>query len=144
MVGRLARYLRFVGHDTGYVRGLSDAEVARRATEEQRTLITRDRELARRVPGALLLDSVELSAQLRRVRAAAPTASFEVAFHRCTLCNGTLETWSPPPPGEWPAGVPRDRIAAGLPVFRCASCAHLYWDGSHTAEVRERLRAWLG
>src|SRR5580658_184832 len=55
MLGRLARYLRMVGLDTAYVPGLTDDEVVRRAGAEGRTLLTRDRQLARRVPGAFLV-----------------------------------------------------------------------------------------
>ncbi len=143
MVGRLARYLRFLGHDTEYARGLDDDEIARRAVAEGRRLLTRDRDLARRVPGAVLLTARDIQGQLRAVRAAAPSASFEVAFTRCTLCNALLAPWTPPASGPWPREVPRRGGGPDLLVYACVACGHLYWEGSHTARVRREVAAWL-
>ena len=139
MVGRLARYLRFLGYDTEYARGLDDDTIARRAREEGRVLVTRDRELAARVPGALLLRSPHLDDQLRAVRASFPELREEVAFERCSLCNGRLAPWSAPADGTLPPELPRERVNAGLPIFACVACGHRYWEGGHTARIRSRL-----
>ncbi len=142
MVGRLARYLRFVGCDTEYVRGLSDDEILDRARAEERMILTRDRRLAARAERALLLESPNLADQWRAVRAAFPELPTEVRFERCTECNGRLEAVAAPPPEGQTEGVPWDRVARGLPLFRCASCEHYYWEGSHTADIRARLASW--
>src|SRR5262245_58046319 len=47
MLGRLARWLRMAGYDTRYDPRVSDAELVRSAVEEGRTILTRDRALAR-------------------------------------------------------------------------------------------------
>jgi uncharacterized protein with PIN domain len=143
MVGRLARYLRFLGHDTEYRRGLKDEEVAAGAVGEGRTLLTRDRALAARVPGALLLRSADLPGQLRELRAAYPTMSVVLSFDRCASCNALLSPWSPPLAGPWPPEVPRSRVEGGLAVFECAPCQRRYWEGSHTATIRRNLAEWL-
>jgi len=142
MVGRLARYLRFVGCDTAYVRGLSDDEVLERARAEDRTILTRDRQLASRAPRALLLESPDLADQWRAVHVAFPGLPNEVRFERCSECNGPLEPVSAPPPVTREEGVPWDRVARGLPLFRCTECDHYYWEGSHTADIRARLARW--
>ena len=142
MVGRLARYLRFVGCDTEYVRGLADAEIVARAEREGRVVLTRDRALARRAPHALLLESTELSRQWRAVRSAYPEIPNEVRFERCTECNGLLETFHPPADFPRTEEVPWDRLERGLALYRCRVCGHLYWEGSHTASIRARLAAW--
>ncbi len=144
MVGRLARYLRFVGLDTLYARGLSDEEILRRASEEGRILVTRDRALARRAPRAVLLTSPRLSEQWAQVRAAHPEVPFEVRFDRCTECNGLLRVEDPASAASWPEGVPRDRVANGLAIYRCEACGHLYWEGTHTARIRTQLAVWAG
>lgn len=144
MVGRLARYLRFVGCDTLYVRGLSDDEIVTLARVEGRVVVTRDRRLARRADRALLLESTDLADQWRAVRAAFPELSNEVTFERCTECNGVLErasSASPPPRAE---GIPWDRVDRGLALYHCPACGHYYWEGSHTASIRSRLAAWAG
>ena len=140
MLGRLARYLRFMGFDTGYAHGLADDEIARWAAEEHRTLLTRDRALAARVPGAVLVESPALDEQLRTVHRRYPSAPFRVACTRCTLSNAPLL------PEDPPAGAHVDSTGphpASTPVFRCSACGHRYWEGTHTASVRHRIESVL-
>lgn len=144
MVGRLARYLRMVGCDTTYARGLSDEEIVRRARDEGRVVLTRDRHLAARAEQALLLESPHLPDQWRAVRAAFPELPAEVNFQRCTECNGLLEPMAAPDRGAPVTGVPWDRVASGMPLYRCRDCAHYYWEGTHTADVRARIASWTG
>jgi len=142
MLGRLARYLRFVGLDTTYVRGWTDDEVVVRCREEERFLLTRDRELAGRVPDSLCLEAPHVEQQWKELRARFPELPKDIRFVRCGICNGTLAIYAPPPGARLPAGTPADRVAAGLLLYRCASCGHLYWAGSHTADLRDRIRRW--
>ncbi|MGD1099492.1 MAG: Mut7-C RNAse domain-containing protein [Thermoplasmata archaeon] len=144
MVGRLARYLRFVGCDTRYVRGLSDDEVLELARVEDRVILTRDRRLAGRAERALLLESPDIAGQWRAVHDAYPGVPTDIRFDRCTECNGNLEKVVEPPPEPRIEGVPWDRVAQGLPLFRCAACGHFYWEGTHTADIRARLASWTG
>jgi uncharacterized protein with PIN domain len=142
MVGRLARYLRFLGFDTEYARGVSDDEIVERARREDRIVLTRDRKLASRVPGSVLLASPYLVDQIRTVRDASPAEPFEVRFDRCTLCNGRLARWKGAA-ADAPSNLPRNRFDEGLEIFVCERCGHYYWEGSHTRSVRQRLRSWL-
>jgi uncharacterized protein len=142
MVGRLARYLRFVGCDTEYVRGASDQEVLDRARREDRVILTRDRALAGRASAALLLTSPNLADQWKAVRRAYPEVPSQPRFERCTECNGRLEPFLPGPGRPRPEGVPWDRVERGLGLFRCSSCGHCYWEGSHTRSITERLSVW--
>ncbi len=144
MVGRLARYLRFVGCDTAYVRGLLDDEVLARAEREDRILLTRDRELARRAGRVVLLTSPRLADQWKQVRSAVPTTPGAVAFVRCTVCNGLLVSYTAGGNRPDPDGVPWDRVAQGLRLYQCSECGHLYWEGSHTARVRQQIANWSG
>ncbi len=79
-----------LGQDTAYVRGLQDAEIIDLASREGRTILTRDRGLAGRVPGTLLLTSTAIADQVREVHAAAPGLAWSPGFVRCTECNGLL------------------------------------------------------
>ncbi|MCI4373495.1 MAG: Mut7-C RNAse domain-containing protein, partial [Thermoplasmata archaeon] len=132
MLGRLARYLRIVGLDTAYVPGLDDDEILRRSSAEGRVLLTRDRALAHRTPGSALLHGVRIEDQWLEMRTRFPTLPNEPRFDRCTQCNGPLsEVPAADVPTEDPR-VPDDVAGSGRPVFRCESCGHFYWEGSHT------------
>jgi hypothetical protein len=47
MLGRLAGWLRAIGHDTAYEPAAEDGDLVRRAWQERRILLTRDRRLPR-------------------------------------------------------------------------------------------------
>ncbi len=138
MLGRLARYLRIVGSDTLYARGVEDREILRLASAEDRVVLTRDRLLAHRAPRSLWIASPRLAEQWAQLRAAWPALPQSVAFARCTVCNGELALATVPAEG-WEPRVPR-----GVPVWRCGACGHLYWDGTHTVALRRRLADWAG
>ena len=143
MLGRLARYLRFVGCDTVYARDVTDDELIDRAEREGRILLTRDRELSRRAPHAFRVESPILADQWRAVRAAWPDVPTTVRFDRCSLCNGLLEASDAAGHGS-PSPRPGPAQHPSTPTFRCQECGHLYWDGSHTARIRAQIAAWEG
>ncbi len=141
MLGRLARYLRFVGCDTVYGRGLSDAVLRELAEREGRVLLTRDRLLGARTPGALVVSSPRLPDQWREVRARWPDVPTVPSFDRCTLCNGELVRLAVAVPAA-AEHLPGVVLRGETPLYRCRACGHGYWDGSHTRTIRERLEAW--
>ncbi len=142
MLGRLARYLRMLGCDTVYAHGWTDEEIVRRARADSRIVLTRDRALAARADRAVRVLAADLPGQLREVVRAVPGVRPQVAFVRCTLCNGPLVAEEAGPSELAPPGNgagPR----AGTPVFVCRDCGHRYWEGSHTADVRRHLAEWI-
>jgi uncharacterized protein with PIN domain len=142
MLGSLARYLRMLGCDTTYALRWLDEEIVRRAREEDRVVLTRDRQLSQRAEKAILLTSSRLEDQLRAVWAAFPDVPSEVRFERCTLCNGLLSRLEALRPAGVEDGIPWGRVAGGLRLYRCGECGHIYWEGTHSADVRRRLSAW--
>lgn len=144
MLGRLSRYLRFLGYDTEYVHGLTDAEVVRLAHTARRRVLTRDRSLARSLPDSILLTRTDLAGQMQELRRNFPPLRLEVRFDRCSECNGPLSRL-PGPPGDRGEDrtVPAEVREGRAPVFACSVCGHLYWEGSHTRSVRARLASWF-
>ncbi len=143
MLGRLARYLRFLGYDVEYRQGVRDEELVRRSREDDRLLLTRDRTLAQRTRRAVLLRSLAVEGQLRELSREVPDLDRGVRFLRCSLCNGPLyeaDRSTPRPP----RGVPEDRWGGPDPVYICRSCGQAYWEGSHTREIRLTLARALG
>ncbi|MGC2288441.1 MAG: Mut7-C RNAse domain-containing protein [Thermoplasmata archaeon] len=144
MLGRLARYLRFLGYDAEYARGVSDDEIVQRARAEGRRVVTRDRRLAGRLPDAVLLIRSDIAGQMQELDRAIGGLRHEVRFVRCSTCNGGLSSL-----GKLPAhlarqdAIPVDVRGGITPVYACSRCGHLYWEGTHTRSVRARLAQWF-
>ncbi len=140
MLGRLARWLRIMGFDTLYDASLSDHQLAAIARSEGRTLLTRDRELAkRRGIRVLLIHSQTLEEQLQQVAATCGMPSPDVP-PRCPHCNTQLATITPEQAREH---VP-PYVARTHRQFRhCPHCDRYYWPGSHLNNVPETIARLL-
>ena len=135
MLGSLARWLRFMGYDTAYPEPGPDRVLIERAGAEGRILLTRDKELAARAPGAVQVRSDRLEEQIREVAAVLPLRLID-PLSRCSICNEALVAVS----GEAveslvPEGV-RSRHRA---FWQCPSCHRVYWRGSHWDKMIARL-----
>ena len=140
MLGSLARWLRFFGFDTLYpAPGPSDSVLAKKARDENRWLLTRDRELATAGPRTMLVRSAELEEQLVEIfdrLGLRPRPTLEKA--RCGECNGDFEEVSR---AEVAEVVPPHVLATSPRFHRCAGCGRVYWPGSHGERILERMRA---
>lgn len=138
MLGRLARWLRVLGYDTLYSSDAEDAALARRAQVEDRILLTRDRELARRRGiRVVLLSDDRVAEQLRQVLQELGLRS-QTAFSRCIECNIVL------------ADLDRGAAQARVPPYvfnthdrfrQCPRCGRTYWRGTHWAHMVETLES---
>lgn len=140
-VGRLARYLRMLGHDVGWEPHAGASELLARAEAEDRILLTRDTLLAERRAvrrGAVAVVVVrenrvvdqlrELRSQLGLGRAGPP---------RCLACNAVLE--------DLPVEEARKRVppyvAATQSRFRyCRVCDRITWAATHWEDMERRLK----
>jgi len=139
MLGTLTTYLRFVGHDTVYALDEeieADDAVLDRAREGDRTLLTRDRDLAARAPDSVLLTGHEIEDQLAELAEAGFDLDLPPEPTRCGVCNGPLERVGAHEPAPEYAPEP-----GGGPVWRCRDCGQHFWRGSHWSDVRQRLGA---
>lgn len=141
MLSRLARWLRLAGEDVlaPALPGSHEpprAELYRLARTESRIVLTRDRGFPGLKGERLLLVATDLDEQLLEFFSAFPGDPLARAFTRCTACNG--------PAPE----VPREAVLAELPpqvwergrdFRRCSQCGHVYWEGSHSHRIRDRL-----
>jgi uncharacterized protein with PIN domain len=143
MLGRLARWLRTLGYDTAYDDAIADAELVRRAFEEGRHVLTRDRRLFRewRFDGGLLLHADGTLDQLTEVVEAFQLPAPTRLFRRCRECNGVL------------AAAGEEAISTRVPArvrerarhfSECPECGRVYWEGSHTARMRSVLEQVFG
>src|SRR4029077_13833069 len=139
MLGRLARWLRILGHDVAYGPHLGGRPLLDCARRERRLLLTRDTRLVRGrdLPPHLFIASDHFREQLRQVAATAPLAGARL-FGRCLDCNRLLEDLS------------REEARDRVPVFVwetsarflcCPSCRRVYWPATHRAHVLSELAA---
>lgn len=141
MCGRLARYLRFCGHDAAYAtdRGLvDDAALVAAADAADRTIITRDRSLPAGDADVIVLHRRDIEGQLVEVAAAGVPLSLPRSPTRCGRCNGRLDRR---PDGVTdPPYVPDDHDG---PTFACRDCGQVFWRGSHWDRVARTIERAL-
>jgi hypothetical protein len=139
MLGRLARWLRILGHDVAYGPHLSGRALLTCARREGRVLLTRDTRLRRdpQLPAHVFLTSDHFREQLRQVAAAVPLGH-PALLRRCLDCNRVLED------------VPRARVQDRVPPYVwatnqrflcCAGCGRLYWPATHRSHMLRELAA---
>lgn len=133
MLGRLAKYLRFLGYDTFYSNKIvTDEELLEIAKKEDRILITRDKKLAARYDKSYLLTTTETMEQFKEVVKFFKLTD-ENMLTRCSICNEKL------------IKIDKEKIKNRVPenVFKnfddfyfCPVCGRVYWLGSHTKNIK--------
>jgi len=140
MLGKLARWLRALGHDTLYFRDAPDSRLLGIALRERRHLLTRDAALAARAGEVGLLVRAEaLDAQLREVTEACGLAA-RAPLSRCLECNGTLASRRP---AEVEGRVPPYTLETQREFWECAGCRRVFWAGTHARGILSRLHPYL-
>ena len=140
MLGTLARWLRILGYDAVFDPALDDHQLVRLARAENRVLLTRDRELARRRGVRLLfVVSEDLDDQIHQVLSDLKLVP-DRSFSRCPVCNEALESLDP---ATAAAQVPAHVAQTHQDFRRCPACQRVYWRGTHWQQMDERL-AQLG
>jgi uncharacterized protein with PIN domain len=141
-LGGLARRLRLLGFDTVYDNEFRDGEVERLAREEQRIVLTRDRQLLKRrgITHGCYVRAQNPERQLHELFDRLDLARAARPFTRCLMCNGTLRA------------VERERVATAVPpdvavryprFAVCDGCARVFWEGSHWRRMRHQVDALL-
>ena len=141
-LGTLAKWLRILGYDTLYERGVADLDFLRKATAEGRIVLTRKRELARlsSKERLVVVKADHVRSQLGEVLEALslePEPMKMKKMTRCLRCNKELEE------------IPKERVEGRVPVYvyvkytqfkRCPSCGRIYWPGTHRLHIEKSLR----
>lgn len=134
-LGRLARYLRLLGFDCLYRNDYGDDEAAQIASEQQRTVLTRDRSLLQRkiITYGYFVRSDIPKIQTREILKRFDLYPLIKPLTRCTRCNGKL------------VEIGKQAIEHRLePLTKkhynrfliCPECSQIYWQGSHYARVK--------
>lgn len=137
-LGGLARLLRMAGYDTLYDNHYHDEEIARIAHDEERVLLTRDRELLKRrtVEHGCYLHALKPEVQLRELFARLRLGDGMRPFSLCLHCNLPLR---PIAKAEVLERLP-PRVAEVQQEFTtCAHCGRVFWKGSHHVRMQALL-----
>ena len=139
MLGRLARWLRLLGYDTAYGTHLSGRTLLRTARAETRIVLTRRRDLLRRLElPHLYVDSDHFREQLSQVVLAFDLDVEHLLLTRCPECNRELSAETA---GTIAHRVP-PYVAQTQERFRsCPRCHRVFWAGTHHEHIRAELRA---
>jgi uncharacterized protein with PIN domain len=125
------------GYDTVYAHDVgheADTELQSFATRTDRTILTRDTDLADGCEDAVLLESRTTETMLSTL----DDAGFELTLPEiptyCSTCNGQLEGVAPDDqtPEYAPSPVSTD-------IWQCTDCGQFFWKGSHWDDVAETL-----
>ena len=138
MLGSIARKLRIFGFDTLYVANVEDGEILKLGIDQERTILTADKEFFKRIvkaraSGVLVGGSNELEDIVHILeRAGVRIVDPGEIGTRCSICNGTLELADASDISTLP-----ERVTSGYTnFFKCISCGKLYWEGTHLKRIR--------
>ncbi|MCL4341503.1 MAG: Mut7-C RNAse domain-containing protein [Candidatus Thermoplasmatota archaeon] len=140
MLGKLARWLRFMGFDTVYAGSEStDKQIISYVRDRGMILLTSDRLMASMYRDSVLIRSNVLSEQIREVisRFMPDPGKF---MSRCSVCNSLLhEIKQEKVDLRVPDSVKENHLA----VMECPGCGRLYWHGTHYPSILMKLNSIL-
>lgn len=142
MLGKLAKWLRVLGYDVIYLRQSGNAEILS-LLQEGRILLTRDSRAGswHKHGKVFVISANDPKKQLREVVQGLSLSRMDEAFFsRCLICNRLLNTISREAARE---DVPEYIWQTHQQFRRCEDCGKVYWSGTHSENMRQRLEAIL-
>ncbi|HSG73967.1 MAG TPA: Mut7-C RNAse domain-containing protein [Nitrosopumilaceae archaeon] len=149
MLGNLAKKLRLMGFDTFYSSNIEDKKLLNIAETENRTIITKDEQLANiakklNIPLVAISSNNEIE-QILEINKIENIGKCVINGNtsRCTACNGKLQKTEK---NSVIKKIPKGVIENNNDFWICKDCNKIYWEGSHieklqkfVVELNERL-----
>jgi uncharacterized protein len=142
MLGKLARWLRMMGHDVKYSNNMDDAELLAITKAENRVLLTRDFALYQQAISKNLeayyaegLTEAERLAELSKRFGIALNIDLEKS--RCPKCNTQLK---PVSKEEVADKIEENTLLHYDEFWLCPNCGTVYWQGAHWTKIRVTLK----
>ncbi len=141
MLGTLAKWLRIYGFDTIYANSeIDDDEILKITVEENRILITRDKNLTQRARRenikTIKITSTEIDTQIKNVLKDKQIHKDKI-LSRCIMCNSLVNE------------IKKEKIIGKVPkrIFEnnnkfwfCPKCSKIYWKGTHYENMIEKIK----
>ena len=135
MLGKLAKYLRFMGYDVFYPTStMDDSLLIKIARKEKRIILTRDKELAKLGDG-VFIPSDRYEEQLKYVISKFKL-NMDNILTRCSICNEILVKVDK---NEVKGKVPDYVYENNDEFYQCPKCHRIYWFGTHTRRIKEKI-----
>ncbi len=137
MLGKLAKWLRFMGYDVLYPKVADDKELVNISRNEDRILLTRDKELVKiKDLNFIYINSAVLDEQLTQIINELKITTIKDSFTRCPECNMILEHVDKIEVKEnVPAGVYQNQSE----FWYCKDCNQYFWQGTHYTKIKNKL-----
>ena len=138
MLGNVARKLRIFGFDTLYIAHAQDDEILKVGIEQNRVILTADRELFKRIVKAsargVLVSGAGGIEDIVHILAknGVMSVNLDGMSSRCSACNGLLEERTP----DQVSGVPEKVSECHSEFYQCSTCSKVYWEGGHLRRIR--------
>ena len=140
MLGSLAKWLRILGFDTFYANAeITDRDLLKIAKDENRIIISRDKELIfmgkRENLDVIEIKNIDLDEQLNQVLKHI-NIDENLILSRCNLCNTVLNQ------------IEKDKVEGKVPkkifdnndkFWFCSKCNKFYWLGSHYDKITSKI-----
>jgi uncharacterized protein with PIN domain len=141
MLGKLARWLRMLGHDVVYSVKFDDSELLELAKREERVLLTKDLELYKRAIGrGMDAFYVEGKIEPERLAEVAKRYSLPLAIDmdksHCPICNTKL---TPISKDQLQAELEKNTFTYYDKFWKCPNCGQIYWQGAHWKQINSTL-----
>jgi uncharacterized protein with PIN domain len=138
-LGSLTKYLRMLGFDVLYKNDYQNEEIIETSLNENRTILTRDRELLKnnRITHGYWIRYEKTEEQVKEVIYRFDLKNIIREFSRCLECNNILKP------------VEKEKIEDRIPpkvkqwhneFWYCQHCDKIYWRGTHYEKMLEFIR----
>lgn len=140
MLGNIAKKLRLLGFDSEYLSDIDDSELIKKAKNEHRVIISRDRDLTNKankdgVLSVFISKENEIE-QFLEILKAIPLKFNEISGDtaRCTKCNSVT---LPISKSEIRNKIPQGVLEYNDEFWKCENCNQIYWNGTHIKNLQE-------
>ena len=140
-LGRLAKWLRFMGIDTLYVKEGDTATIENLALKTGRIIVTKSHKLeGREKIETVVIDSENLKCQIKELSERIDMKCNTKLLGRCSLCNSLL------------IDIKKENVRGKIPSYvfdtqdkflECPNCNKIYWQGTHYKNLKKRIDSIL-
>ena len=142
MLGKLARWLRMLGHNVEYANTMDDKQLLKLVEIQGRVLLTRDVQLYRRAKSKnLYVFFIEGEGEVERLANTSRAFNFNLEIipdrSRCPKCNNRI---NPVEKSQIQGKINHTTITHYEKFWQCPKCEKIYWQGAHWRRITETLQ----